>query len=63
MRVKAPQANEAFDRLPIHLQQALLITATILGRINHSSLDKATKCGQLRAVQTPANQETNHNEN
>lgn len=50
MRPRTIPRDEAFDRLPVHLQQALLVTANILRRIAATRLDKATKDGQLNTV-------------
>lgn len=42
--------NEAFDRLPTHIQQSLLIVANILQRITAKRLDKAERDALINAV-------------
>ena len=44
--------NEAFDRLPTHIQQSLLIVANILQRITAKRLDKAERDALINAVPT-----------
>lgn len=45
--------KDAFERLPIHLQQALLIASNILQRISEKRLDKPDKGGLVSVVPTP----------
>lgn len=44
--------NEAFDRLPTHIQQSLLIVANILQRITAKRLDKVERDALINAVPT-----------
>lgn len=44
--------NEAFDRLPTHIQQSLLIVANILQRITAKQLDNVERDALINAVPT-----------
>ena len=51
--------NEAFDRLPTHIQQSLLIVANILQRIMAKRLDKAERDALINTVPTTNGDDNN----